>query len=124
MYYFLAAGAEEFFKFSVSSNKTLVQKKTSPSTLLLYALLIGFSFSIAENLFFLIQYALQERQFSAGILFGRGFVASFIHLVSTSLIALLMMKLKNKSLVIRYFIALFVGFLFHGVYNIALASGQ
>lgn len=49
LYTLLAASVEEFFKFTVGNNQSESTNTTSPSTLLLFSLLIGFSFSIAEN---------------------------------------------------------------------------
>lgn len=56
LYYILASSTEEIFKFTLGNNQSESTKKIGSSMLLLFSLLIGFSFSIAENgLAFMLQ---------------------------------------------------------------------
>lgn len=119
LYYFLAAFTEEIFKFTLGNNRSETSDP-SRSRLLLFALLVGFSFSIAENvLAFWIQ-LFHGEMISSWTLLWRGLMAALVHCVATGIIALLLIKVKKGWLVLRYGVALLGGFLFHAAYNLAL----
>ncbi len=119
-YYLLAVFTEESFKFSVSNNKVESLEKKEVSTLLLLSLLMGLSFSISENLLAFITQLFQGWELFVSMLFWRWLIASLIHCVATWTIALVLMKMKKWGLLLRYFVALLLGFSIHIVYNLSL----
>jgi hypothetical protein len=121
LYYILAAFTEEMFKFTVSNNQSECIFDKKVSLLLLLSLLIWLSFSISENIYsFVVQ--LLGWGISIWSILGRGLIASLIHCVSTWVIAIVLMKLKNWWLLFRYFIALLLWSLIHITYNLALVN--
>ena len=122
-YYMLTSSSEELLKFSLGNSKTRSLSVSGVSSLLLFSLLIAFSFSLVENfLAFGIQ-LLQKGGLETGILFGRGLVSSLVHVVATGSIALVIMNFPRGSLFLKYFIALLLGFALHTVFNLSLAFG-
>lgn len=123
LYYLLAAFTEEIFKFTLGNNKAEASLVSSRSQLLLFSLLIAFSFSIVENLLAFWIQLFQGEMISSGMLLWRWLMASLVHCVATGLIALLLIKGKKIWLFWNYSVALFVGFLFHSAYNLSLVFG-
>ncbi len=123
LYYLLAAFTEEIFKFTLGNNQSEASLSPSRSQLLLFSLLIAFSFSIVENLLAFWIQLFHGEMISSGMLLWRGLMASLVHCVATGLIALLLIKGKKIWLFWNYSVALFVGFFFHSVYNLSLVWG-
>lgn len=94
IYYALSAFTEEIFKFTLGNNQSESEENHSSSGLLLFTLLIGFSFSIAENILALGVQFFHGEALSSGTLLGRGLIAALVHCVATGLIALILMKMK------------------------------
>lgn len=122
-YYLLLAYAEEIFKFSTAHLNSEKTQTTSISKLLLFAILIWFSFSLAETLLAILIHLTQWKNISSGLLLGRGLISSIIHILATGSIALLLMKWKEKTN-FQIFFALWVGFFIHAIYNISLHFKQ
>ena len=123
LYTLLAASVEELFKFTLGHNQSESSKKINPSSLLLFSLLIGFSFSIAENLLAFLLQLVQWSSITTGMLVWRGLVTAFIHIVATGSIAFIIMKYRNIGLFWRYIFALLLGFSIHSIYNLSLEAG-
>ena len=123
LYTLLAASVEEFFKFTVGNNQSESTNKTSPSTLLLFSLLIGFSFGIAENVLAFVLQLIQWSTITTGMLVWRGLLTALIHIVATGSIAFVMMNYRNIGLFWRYILALLLGFTIHSIYNLSLQGG-
>lgn len=123
LYTILAASTEEIFKFILGNNQSASTLHSTPSTLLLFSLLIGFSFSIVENGLAFVLQLLHGSGVTTGMIVGRGLLASLIHIVATGSIALIMLKCKKIDLRGRYTLALLVGFTIHICYNLSLHWG-
>lgn len=123
LYTLLAASVEELFKFTLGHNQSESSKKINPSSLLLFSLLIGFSFSIAENLLAFLLQLVQWSSITTGMLVWRGLVTAFIHIVATGSIAFIIMKYRNIGLFWRYIFALLLGFSIHSIYNLSVEAG-
>lgn len=123
LYTILAASTEEIFKFTLGNNQSASTKYPSPSTLLLFSLLIGFSFSIVENGLAFVLQLLQGSEVTTGMIVGRGLLASLIHIVATGSIALIMVRCRKIDLRGKYTLALLLGFTIHICYNLSLHWG-
>ncbi len=118
MYFIILSYAEELLKISLSSNQTARLTQQSYSKLLFFSLSIGLAFALLENLLSLIV------QKEVGILIGRGIFSVMLHLVATGTIALIIIRTNHTQipLILRFFFALLVGTLIHGMFNFALAQ--
>lgn len=117
----LLAYSEEFFKFSIAHLHSEKANSESVSKLLLFSLLIAFSFSIAENIFAIGSKLVIGDTITGWFLLGRGLLANLIHITATGSIAYLMMKIPSKF---TPFLALGLGFWIHSLYNISLHFQQ
>jgi len=102
MYYIISAYAEEYLKFWTGNNFMLDIDKRQPSDLIFFCLLIALWFSWIENLFYLWQSIYDSVSwgwnFNLGMIAtGRGFVSTMIHLVSSWLIAYLVLFFEQKE---------------------------
>lgn len=118
IYFLILAYGEEILKISLSSNQTARLTQQSYSKLLFFSLSIGLAFALTENLLSLIV------QKEVGILVGRGIFSVMLHLVATGTIALIIIRTNHTQipLLLRFFFALLVGTLIHGIFNFALAQ--
>lgn len=122
-YYLLASSSEELLKFSLGQSKTKSLSSRGVSSLLLFSLLIAFSFSFVENLLAFGLELFQKGGIQAGMLIGRGLLSSLIHVVATGSIALVLMKATKGGIFFKYFFALLIGFSLHAIFNLSLAFG-
>ena len=123
-YYLVLAYTEELLKFSLAQYEENTENQTSISQLLALSLSVAFAFALTENSLALILILLGENEVSSGFLIGRGLVATMVHLLATGAIALILLKLRKVSRYLSYPLALGVGFLIHGIYNLGHAFGM
>lgn len=126
--YILLASAEELLKFSRGHSQSLKHPNPSVSNLLLYSLLIGFSFSLAEN--FLARWSLlsTNQSLSSSILRGRGLLTTMLHCLATGSIAYIFMHYQDSTskstTILKTTLGLTTGFILHSSYNLALYFWQ
>ncbi|MDR0650074.1 MAG: PrsW family intramembrane metalloprotease [Candidatus Peribacteria bacterium] len=129
----MSAYAEEFLKIGTTEN--LVSKtEFYSSRVLFFSVLVALGFSIVENLFYVGQQVFGGA--SAGIVslvFGRGFFSSLVHIIATGVIALVLYKLYQRTVlqqlsafqkVVRVMIGMLIGVALHIGYNIAVEYSQ
>lgn len=122
LYYIIAAYAEEYIKYSTGNNVFLANKETNQSNLIFFCVLIWLWFSTVENIFYMIHNIVNNENTNiVHLLMGRGLVSTLIHIVSTSAIALIMIKTKNNNnIIIAIILGIIVGVWIHSIYNISL----
>jgi RsiW-degrading membrane proteinase PrsW (M82 family) len=122
LYYLVSAYAEEYMKYSASNNMFLSEKQANESNLIFFCILIGLWFSAVENIAYVINNILQSESINIiGLLIGRGLVSTLIHIVSTSLIAFIIIKTKRaNNTIVPIILGIIGGFWLHSIYNISL----
>lgn len=122
LYYIVSAYAEEYMKYSTGNNLFLANKEPNESNLIFFCILIWLWFSAIENIFYIVNNVVNNENVNIiNLLIGRGLVSTLIHIVSTSLIALIMIKTKKTNSIIMPVILGIIGwFWLHSIYNISL----
>ena len=122
LYYLVSAYAEEYMKYSTSNNMFLAEKEPNESNLIFFCILIWLWFSAVENIAYVINNILQSENINImGLLIGRGLVSTLIHIVSTSLIAFIVIKTKKtNSTIMPIILGIIGGVWLHSIYNISL----
>ena len=122
LYYLVSAYAEEYMKYSAGNNMFVASKEPNESNLIFFCILIGLGFSTVENIAYIINnFLTNENTNIMNLLIGRGLVSTLIHIVSTSLIAFIMIKTKRtNSIIIPVILGIIGGFWIHSIYNISL----
>lgn len=97
IYYLVSAYAEEYLKYSTGTNLFLASKEKNTSNLIFFCILVGLWFSAVENIFYIINNVLNQESVNIiHLLIGRGLVSTLIHIVSTGLIAFIIVKKDKK----------------------------
>jgi RsiW-degrading membrane proteinase PrsW (M82 family) len=123
LYYLVSAYAEEYLKYSSSNNVFSREESHNLRDLIFFCILIGLWFSMVENLLYLGYSFINHEQVSlVNMTLGRGLISTLLHVVSTSLIAFLAVKIQKK----RNFGFALIGWIIwgvgiHSLYNISLA---
>lgn len=122
LYYLVSAYAEEYLKYSTGNNLFLANKETNESNLIFFCILIGLWFSAIENILYVVNTIINNESVNIiNLLVGRGLVSTLIHIVSTSLIAFIMIKSKRANNVMLWALLGIIGwFWLHSIYNISL----
>lgn len=122
IYYLVSAYAEEYLKYSTGNNLFLASKENNTSNIIFFCILIGLWFSAVENIFYIINNVLNQESVNIiNLLVGRGLVSTLIHIVSTGLIAFIIVKNKKTNKTIVPIILGILGwFWLHSIYNISL----
>ncbi|MFA6256514.1 MAG: PrsW family glutamic-type intramembrane protease [Candidatus Absconditabacterales bacterium] len=122
LYYLVSAYAEEYMKYSGGNNLFLANKEPNESNLIFFCILVGLGFSAVENILYIVNNLLNNQSVNiVNLLIGRGLVSTLIHIVSTSLIAFIMIKTKrNNSIIIPIILGIIGGFGLHSIYNVSL----
>lgn len=122
LYYLVSAYAEEYLKYSTGNNLFLANKETNESNLIFFCILIGLWFSAVENILYVANTIINNESINIiNLLVGRGLVSTLIHIVSTSLIAFIMIKSKRANNVMLWALLGIIGwFWLHSIYNISL----
>ena len=116
MSYIISVYWEEILKFSLGQNLSLKNNKT----LIFFAILSWFGFSLIENIFYIInQYMVNSDQIFK-LTLSRWIFTTLIHVVATGTIALLISR-KQKNSIAWIVIWLLWWLLIHGLYNLSLA---
>lgn len=123
-YYLILSYTEELLKFTLAHNQTTKLDSNSISQLLASSILIAFAFGITELLLSIIILYRSDQELGKSILFGRGFISTWIHIISTGIIALIIMKKKQKNQILNFFIALGFGCIIHSSYNLSIHFHQ
>lgn len=130
MYYFIAAYAEEIMKFIAWENIYEREWKNN-SDLLFFCILVWLGFAIIENLFYLWSNIFNTQVNLMWLSIWRWLVSSLLHVISTWIIAYIVMKWLHKKIKnwthSRYLgFVLFVSlwmilwFALHSLYNLSL----
>ena len=123
LYYIISAYAEEYMKYSAGNNMFLASNEPNESNLIFFCILIWLWFSAVENILYIVSNLLNHETVNiVNLLIGRGLVSTLIHIVSTSLIAFVMIKTKGtkKNIIIPIIVGILCGFGLHSIYNISL----
>ena len=122
LYYLVSAYAEEYMKYSASNNLFLAEKEPNESNLIFFCILVWLWFSAVENILYIINTIMNNQNINImNMLIGRGLVSTLIHIVSTSLIAFIMIKTKKtNSIILPVILGIIGGFWLHSIYNISL----
>lgn len=122
LYYLISAYAEEYMKYSAGNNMFLAEKQPNESNLIFFCILIWLWFSAVENMAYVINTMINSENINImGLLIGRGLVSTLIHIVSTSLIAFIVIKTKRaNNTIIPIILGIIGGFWLHSIYNISL----
>jgi len=122
LYYLVSAYAEEYMKYSAGNNMFLANKEPNESNLIFFCILVGLWFSAVENILYIGNNLLNHESVNImNLLIGRGLVSTLIHIVSTSLIAFIMIKTKKtNNIIIPIILGIIWGFWLHSIYNISL----
>lgn len=122
IYYLISAYAEEYLKYSTGNNVFLASKENNTSNIIFFCILIGLWFSAVENIFYIINNVLNQESVNIiNLLVGRGLVSTLIHIVSTGLIAFIIVKTKKtNSLIIPVILGIIGWVWLHSIYNISL----
>ncbi len=122
LYYLVSAYAEEYMKYSAGNNMFLANKEPNESNLIFFCILVGLWFSAVENILYIANNLLNHESVNImNLLIGRGLVSTLIHIVSTSLIAFIMIKTKKtNNIIIPIILGIIWGFWLHSIYNISL----
>ncbi len=122
LYYLVSAYAEEYMKYSWGNNVFLANKETNESNLIFFCILVWLWFSAVENLLYVVNSLWNNENVNImSMLIGRGLVSTLIHIVSTSLIAFITIKIKKRnSNIIPIILGIIGWFWIHSIYNISL----
>jgi len=122
LYYLISAYAEEYMKYSAGNNMFLANNEPNESNLIFFCILVWLWFSAVENILYIINTLLNHENINIiNMIIGRGLVSTLIHIVSTSLIAFIMIKTKKINNIILPVILGIIGwFWLHSIYNISL----
>ena len=122
LYYLVSAYAEEYLKYSAGNNMFLADKEPNPSNLIFFCILIWLWFSAIENIAYIANNIINHETVNImNMIIGRGLISTLIHIVSTSLIAFIMIKTKKtNSLIIPVTLGIIGWFWLHSIYNISL----
>ena len=122
LYYLVSAYAEEYMKYSASNNIFLANKEPNESNLIFFCILVWLWFSAVENILYIVNNVINNENINIiGLLIGRGLVSTLIHIVSTSLIAFIVIKTKRtNNIIIPVILGIIGGFWLHSIYNISL----
>jgi len=122
LYYLVSAYAEEYMKYSAGNNMFLANKEPNESNLIFFCILVWLWFSAVENILYIGNNLLNNQSVNiVNLLIGRGLVSTLIHIVSTSLIAFIMIKTKKtNNIIIPVILGIIWGFWLHSIYNISL----
>lgn len=122
LYYLISAYAEEYLKYSAGNNLHLANKEPNESNLIFFCILIGLGFSAVENILYIANNIINNESVNIiNVLIGRGLVSTLIHIVSTSLIAFIMIKSKRANNVMLWaLLGIIWWFGLHSIYNISL----
>lgn len=122
IYYLVSAYAEEYLKYSTGSNLFLASKDKNKSNLIFFCILIALWFSAVENIFYVVNNVLNQESVNiVNLIVGRGLISTLIHIVSTSLIAFIIVKTKQtNSKIIPIILGIIGWFWLHSIYNISL----
>ncbi len=125
LYYLVSAYAEEYMKYSAGNNLFLATKSENTTDLIFFCILIGLGFSAVENILYIVTSLIQHQDVTVvNVLIGRWLVSTLIHIVSTSLIAFIVVKMKKaKTIFIPIILGIIAGFGTHSLYNISLNYG-
>ena len=122
LYYLISAYAEEYMKYSAGNNLFLADKEPNPSNLIFFCIVVGLWFGAVENILYIINNLLTNESVNIiNLLIGRGLVSTLIHIVATSLIAFITIKMQKSN---RVAMPLILGVIWwvwlHSIYNISL----
>jgi len=122
LYYLVSAYAEEYMKYSAGNNLFLANKEPNESNLIFFCILVWLWFSAVENILYIVNSLMNNQNVNIiNLLIWRGLVSTLIHIVSTSLIAFIVIKTKKtNSMIIPIIIGIIWGFWLHSIYNISL----
>lgn len=122
LYYLISAYAEEYMKYSAGNNLFLADKEPNPSNIIFFCILVGLWFGAVENILYIINNVLNNESINIiNLLIGRGLISTLIHIVSTSLIAFIVIKTKKTNKIIMPVILGVIGWVWlHSIYNISL----
>jgi RsiW-degrading membrane proteinase PrsW (M82 family) len=122
LYYLVSAYAEEYMKYSAGNNIFLANKEPNESNLIFFCILVWLWFSTVENILYIVNNVINNENINImGILIGRGLVSTLIHIVSTSLIAFIVIKTKRtNSIILPIILGIIGGVWLHSIYNISL----
>lgn len=132
MYYLLAAYAEEILKFwngdssFLSTEKSFLGlKRTNKSDLVFFCILAGLGFSIVENVLYLWVGFLNQGISLVWLSIWRWIVGSLLHVVTTGLVALVVMKSLGEhrwKFILSMIAWILVWFWVHALYNLSLVN--
>jgi len=123
LYYLVSAYAEEYMKYTAGNNMFLNDKEDqNPSNLIFFCILVWLWFSAVENIVYIINSLINNQNINIfNLVIGRGLVSTLIHIVSTSLIAFIIIKTKKtNNIIIPIILGIIGGFWLHSAYNISL----
>jgi len=122
LYYLVSAYAEEYMKYSAGNNLFFANKEPNESNLIFFCILVWLWFSAVENILYIINNVLNNENINIiNMLIGRGLVSTLIHIVSTSLIAFIMIKTKKtNNMIVPVILGIIGWFWLHSIYNISL----
>jgi RsiW-degrading membrane proteinase PrsW (M82 family) len=122
LYYLVSAYAEEYMKYSGANNMFLANKEPNQSNLIFFCILVWLWFSAVENILYILNNIVNHENINImNILIGRGLVSTLIHIVSTSVIAFIMIKTKKtNNIIMPVILGIIGGFWLHSLYNIGL----
>lgn len=122
IYYLISAYAEEYLKYSSGNNLMIAEKENNPSNLIFFCILIGLGFSVIENIIYIINNIINQESVNIiNLIVGRWLVSTLIHMVSTGLIAFIVIKNKKTDRIIMpILLGIIWWFWIHSIYNISL----
>ncbi|MCX6824591.1 MAG: PrsW family glutamic-type intramembrane protease [candidate division SR1 bacterium] len=122
IYYIVSAYAEEYMKYSAGNNMFLANNEPNPSNLIFFCILIGLGFGAVENILYIVNNLINHENINIiSTLIGRGLIGTLIHIVSTGLIAFIVMKTKKgNNIVLPIILGIIGGVGLHSIYNISL----
>ena len=100
----------------------VANKDPNQSNLIFFCILVWLWFSAVENILYIINNVLSNQNINIlNMLIGRGLVSTLIHIVSTSLIAFIMIKTKRgNNIIVPMIVGVIGGVWLHSIYNISL----
>ncbi len=122
IYYLVSAYAEEYMKYSAGNNMFLASQDANESNLIFFCILVWLWFSAVENILYIGNNLLNHESVNImNLIIGRGLISTLIHIVSTGLIAFIMIRIKKtKNIFLAIILGIIWGFWLHSVYNISL----
>ncbi len=122
LYYLVAAYAEEYMKYTWGTNMFLANKETNESNMIFFCILVWLWFSVVENILYTVNSLINHESVNIlNIVIGRGLVSTLIHIVSTALIAFIIIKAKKiHGIIIPTILGIMGWFWLHSIYNISL----